>query len=165
MELLLEPSLNRPPVAPCLDVSQEWAEARTRVEKYLGLLGIRDAASRQRFTAEVIEQARQHAGEDVPTPPLELAMDELERALRRWFDALPGSSAEFPLSRETLPFAFSLHSFRAVPDRRATAMSPQPLDFRWGAKLARMAERPRFRSLATWAIAGLMLGLIWFLSR
>src|SRR5580765_6538072 len=52
-----------------------------------------------------------------------------------------------------------LSSLRATPDRRPIPMTPHPLEFGWGAKLARYAERPQFKNLALWLMIAIALGL------
>src|SRR5262245_8906699 len=78
------------PVEPTMS---DIGSARQRIDNYLTLLGIRDAAARRQLTLQILEEGARQGRDPSHRSLIDLAITEVDHALAAWLPGLSPSAA------------------------------------------------------------------------
>jgi hypothetical protein len=171
---------------------EEWNAAYWKVESYFHALRVRNKVLLGQLVALVLERAMQRSGDETGRPATELAVEEMDRLVNEWFAQVlqaPPAGAEMLSTRGRLallladmpgqwqdqflrpgpwPEEFALKMreayLRAGPDFQLAKMTPRPLDLGAIATLTQLSRLPYFKMAASWALFGLLLVLLFYLT-
>jgi hypothetical protein len=171
---------------------EEWNEAYSKVESYFHALRVRNRVLLGQLVARVLERAMLRAERDPQPSATELAVEEMDRLVNEWFAQVlqaPPAGAEMLSTRGRLallladmpgqwqdqflrpgpwPAEFALKMremyLRAGPDFQLAQMTPRPLDLGPIATLTQLSHLPYFKMAALWALFGLLLVALFYLT-
>jgi hypothetical protein len=104
-------------------VSDEWDAAFQRVESYLRAMHIRNRPVLNSQVARIVERTRQRLQSGERRPPVELAGEELMRALARWFRGVLNVGDDTPDAEVLVRGRMALIMSELTPARQALVLS------------------------------------------
>ncbi len=166
---------------------EEWNVAYTRVERYFHALQLRNKVVLGQLVLHVLQRAMERAPAQLHVSATELAVQEMDRLIIKWFGEILGSA---PAARSLLAtrgrlallladmpgrwqdqflapgpwpeeFVTAMRQayLRAGPEFQLTRMSPRPLDLVGMAVFVNLSRSGRFKLVfyAAWAVFALLL--------
>jgi hypothetical protein len=171
---------------------EEWNAAYSKVESYFHALRVRNKVLLGQLVARVLERAMQRSAREPARSATELAVEEMDRLVNEWFAQVlqaPPAGADMLSTRGRLallladmpgqwqdqflrpgpwPEEFALKMREAYllagPDFQLAKMTPRPLDLGAIATLTQLSRLPYFKMAASWALFGLLLVLLFYLT-
>ncbi len=171
---------------------EEWNGAYSKVESYFHALRVRNKVLLGQLVALVLERAMQRATSEPQRSATELAVEEMDHLVNAWFaqvlQAAPASAemlstrgrmalllADMPgrwqdqfLRPGPWPDEFVLAMrdsyLRAGPNFQLANMTPRPLDLGPIATLTHWSRLPYVKMAASWALFGLLLVLLFYVT-
>ena len=171
---------------------EEWNAAYSKVESYFHALRIRNRVLLGQLVALVLERAMTRSPAETQRSATELAVEELDKFVNEWFIQVLGeppagtdmlsTRGRLALLMTDMPgqwqdqflrpgpwpaeFASKMREMylRAGPDFQLAQMTPRPLDLGPITTLTQLSHLPYFRMAATWALFGLLLVLLFYLT-
>jgi hypothetical protein len=171
---------------------EEWNAAYEKVESYFHALRVRNKVLLGQLVARVLERAMQRSAREPQLSATELALEEMDRLVNEWFAEVlqsPPAGAEMLSTRGRLAllladmpgqwqdqflrpgpwpaeFAVKMREMylRAGPDFQLAKMTPRPLDLGPITTLTQLSRLPYFKMAASWAVFGLLLILLFYLT-
>jgi len=171
---------------------EDWNAAYSKVESYFHALRVRNRILLGQLVARVLERAMLRSESETQRSATELALEEMDRLVNEWFAQVlqsPPSGAEMLSTRGRLAllladmpgkwqeqflrpgpwpeeFAAKMREtyLRAGPDFQLANMTPRPLDLGPITTLTQLSRLPYFKMAATWALFGLLLVLLFYVT-
>jgi hypothetical protein len=171
---------------------EEWNAAYSKVESYFHALRVRNRVLLGQLVARVLERAMQRSANEIQRSATELAVEEMDRLVNEWFAQVlqaPPAGAEMLSTRGRLAllladmpghwqdqflrpgpwpaeFAAKMREsyLRAGPNFQLAKMTPRPLDLGPITTLTQLSHLPYFKMAALWALCGLLLVLLFYLT-
>jgi len=169
---------------------EEWNVAYTRVERYFHALQLRNKVVLGQLVLHVLQRAMERAPAQLQVSATELAVQEMDRIIIKWFAEILGSApaargllatrgrlalllADMPGQwqdqflvpgpwPEEFVQAMRQAYLRAGPEFQLTRMSPRPLDLGGMAVFVNLSQTGRFKGIlySTWVVFTLLLILL-----
>jgi hypothetical protein len=171
---------------------EEWNAAYSKVESYFHALRVRNKVLLGQLVALVLERAMKRSAQEPRRSATELAVEEMDRLVNEWFAEVlhaPPAGAEMLSTRGRMAllladmpgdwqdqflrpgpwpaeFAAKMREsyLRAGPDFQLANMTPRPLDLGPIATLTQLSRLPYARMVASWALFGLLLAVLFYLT-
>ncbi len=171
---------------------EEWNEAYSKVESYFHALRVRNKVLLGQLVALVLERAMRRSAGEPALSATELAVEEMDHLVNEWFAQVlqaPPAGAEMLSTRGRMAllladmpgrwqdqflrpgpwpdeFVVAMREgyLRAGPDFQEAMMTPRPLDLGAIATLTEWSRLPYVKMAASWALFGLLLVLIFYVT-
>jgi hypothetical protein len=170
---------------------EEWNAAYVKVENYFHALRVRNKALLGQLVLQVLERAMRRAPAEPDRSATQLAVEEMDRMVTKWFTEVLRPSPEgtdYTLSAkgrlallladmpgkwqdqflrpgpwpEEFVSAMRETYFRAGPDFQLSKMTPRPLDLGPITTLTNLGRLPYFKMTVVWILFALLLiGVFW----
>jgi hypothetical protein len=171
---------------------EDWNGAYSKVESYFHALRVRNKVLLGELVALVLERAMRRSGVEPQRSPTELAVEEMDHLVNKWFAEVlqsPPAGAEMLSTRGRMALLLAdmpgkwQHLFlrpgpwpeeflvtmrdrylRAGPDFQLAKMTPRPLDLGPIATLTHWTTLPYVKMAASWVLFGLLLIFLFHLT-
>jgi hypothetical protein len=171
---------------------EEWNSAYSKVESYFHALRVRNRVLLGKLVELVLERAMKRSATETQLSATELAVEEMDKLVSEWFAQVlqtPPAGADVLSTRGRLAllladmpgkwqdqflrpgpwpaeFAQKMREtyLMAGPDFQVATMNPRPLDLGPITTLTHLSRLPYFRMAAIWAVFGLVLIVLFYVT-